>query len=236
MFIDLFILGAFIFLLVRGAIRGLWLSLLDPAAVILATAIAYYFLTQQHNIPLALAIGLLGPFIFYHMLKSFFKTGNTPSVLSRAFGSMITAAWGLIFLLPIIYLTTFLPPIHPALKTLNNNIKSSVIMSSLSKDLDSIFFHKKKDAKQASKAPASESQTEVAANPHNIPSLEEFLSDPRIVEITSDPKIRTEIQEKNYSALMSNPKIIKLMQDPEFIKRMMEELKKKQESENTQPK
>ncbi len=236
MFIDLFILGAFVILLVRGAIRGLWLSLLDPAAVILATAIAYYFFTRHHNIPIALAIGLMGPFVFYHMLKSFFKTGNTPSVLSRAFGSMITAAWGLIFLLPVIYLTTFLPPIHPALKTLNNTIKSSVIMSSLSKDIDSFLFHKKKDTKRISNTPAPEAQTETAANPHNIPSLEEFLSDPRIVEITSDPKIRAEIQEKNYSALMSNPKIIKLMQDPEFIKRMMEELKKKQEEENLQPK
>ncbi len=253
MFTDLFIYFLIIILICRGALRGFLASLLDPISVVLATAAAYYLLQNTHSIPLALGIGLLGPFFIYNIFKGLFITGNPPSISSRIIGAFITLIWGLIFLLPMIYLLTFLPPVHPVIKTAQKDIKASVIIASLSKEFDARLFPKKEIPKKSTPikttAPTNTRSPVINApndtlskeefikdpnintsNPHHIDSLEEFLSDPRIVDVRSDPQIKTAIEQKNYAVLMSNPKIMKLMQDPEFIKRMMQELKVRQEA------
>ena len=263
MFTDLLIYFLILLLITRGALRGLGASLIDPISVILATSAAYFFLKNYHNIPVTLAIGILGPLILYRVLKGLFILGNPPSIPSRILGAFLTLIWGLIFLLPMIYLLTFLPPVHPILQTVNKDIKASVIIASLSKEFDKRIFQKKDIKKpivkkQTMTVPKSTANGDMhtatmnnevindqgviskenfikdpnnnESNPHDLPSLEEFLNDPRIVEIRSDPEIKVNIEKKNYAALMANSKIVKLMQDPEFIKTMMQELKKKQES------
>lgn len=220
---DIFLCFFVIFQMLRGASRGFWLSLFDPICMILATITAYFYFKMTDNIPVALLIGIIGPIFLYSIVKAFIlffmtteEKKKSPSTLSRILGLLITTAWGLIFILPILIIMTLFPPMNPLLKSITGDVNRSVIISSLNKPLQEKFMKSTNDQ-------------ETLALPDVHINAQAFADDPRIKEIYEDPQIKQAIEEKNFLALMNNPKIVKLAQDPEFIQKVLLELKRKKE-------
>lgn len=220
---DILLCFFVIFQMLRGASRGFWLSLFDPICMILAAGTAYLYFKITDNIPIALLIGIIGPIFLYSIFKAFLlffmtteEKKKSPSSISRILGLLITTAWGLVFVLPILIITTLFPPMNPLLKSITGDVNRSIIISSLNKPFQEKFMK-----------PSSKNET-MSLPDVNI-NVNTLADDPRIIEIYEDPQIKKAIEDKNFLGLMNNPKIVKLAQDPEFIQKVLLELKRKKE-------
>ncbi len=216
MITDIAIFLVILIFIMKGAIRGFWASLLHPLATALSLGAAYYHYKTMHNAAIALLIAIAGPIILYLLFKCIGmlirspEDQQQPSIISRILGSIITVVWGALIFIPLIYVFTILPNFFASQQPITKDIHQSVIMKPI---IDK--FKPKPD------------------NNTKPVTLETLVKDPRIQDIANDPEIRKMAQEKDYIGLMKNPKVLEIAKDPELVKRLLEEVKKRQETTTT---
>jgi uncharacterized membrane protein required for colicin V production len=231
MYTDIIIILLTIFLILKGAFRGFWFSLLTPISTIIGyiAALAYFKITD--NILHAILIGVLGPIILFFLLRyilfCFIDHENkkyAPSFISGLLGSIVTVAWGFIFIVPLIYLLTFFPPINPTMVDINKDVKSSIVLKDVFKILNEKFLGEKK----------SDGKKSTIANETDSNSTKNLIKNPKIQDIINDPEIKAAAEAKDYKKLLSNKKIIAITQDPELVKMLLLEFRKIKPAEKSQ--
>jgi uncharacterized membrane protein required for colicin V production len=208
-----------IFFIIRGASRGFMKSLLGPISIIVATALSILYYNVTKNMMISLLIGVFGPFllsfILQFLLQSWAVFTNTqikPNFLSRLSGSIITLAWGWVFIIFTLILLSLLPIWNKSLKALHKDVLGSASYS-FAKPLGDIFFIPPKQSTEA---------TPTVATNTDVKSL---ADDPRFQKILQDPDIQAEINAHDFVKLMSNPKMMELtreiMNDPVTMKKVL---------------
>ena len=234
MIVDLTIITLLVVMIIRGAIRGFWLSLVGPISFTLATLLAFSCFKITNNVPVALAIGLIGPFLLAILFRYFFyifRNDNAkkagPNILSRILGAVIIPVWGMLFLIPAVYAISLLPPMFPILNEVQKEIRYSLVMEHVSNMIDPWLKSKGAPTRNTKTGTSQEPM----ANNNVIPSVSlsedvmaNLAQDQRIQDVINDPEIQKLTQEKNYAALMTNPKVMNLAQDPEFVKKILSAL------------
>jgi hypothetical protein len=188
--------------LLRGASRGFARSVIGPCSLIIATGLAFLYYKVTKDIGVSLAIGVLGPVALSLILKMILGSINAsgkinPGFFSRLAGSAITAAWVAVLVLPIIFVLTFLPPIHPSITALRKDIHRSFSYSLLT--------------------PFIPAEPAIG----HADAVKDLREDQRMQALLKDPAIVRAIQRKDYAALISNPKITESVQDPQFIQKLL---------------
>ena len=158
---------------------------------------------------ISLAIGLIGPFVlcllFAILMKLFHvQDGETrPSWISKLLGSAITAAWGLLMILPVVYmiaLSALLVPDMPRWQNICNSVHGSRSFQLIQSFLDKHIVQPKTAAKDP---------------------VESLRQDPRIQDLMKDADFVQAVAKKDFQSLFSNPKLLALVQDPEFVKKAL---------------
>lgn len=230
MFTDILIVLLGILLIVRGAARGIWFSILAPIALVVSGITAYLYFFASKNLMIAIAIAIITPLLITSLVKNFFDDIKPPSPISRILGAIVTVLWGLPISITMIYLCSFFPSLSPEITSIKKDIKSSIIVSFASKPIEQYYFTKKSPAIQTTTS--SEKNSATPAEPTLSP-VEKLAKDPRMIELRDDPQIQKDIAEKNFPALMKNPKILELMKDPEFIKNALLSAEQMKQNEST---
>ncbi|MBI3314318.1 MAG: CvpA family protein [Candidatus Omnitrophica bacterium] len=188
--------------LLRGASRGFARSVIGPCALVIATGVAFLYYRATKDIGVSLAIGLLGPIALSLILKmilgSINASGRVKSgFFSRLAGAVITAAWVAVLTLPIIFVLTFLPPVHSSITALRKDIHRSFSYSLLT--------------------------SFIPAEPAigHADAVKDLREDQRMQALLNDPAIARALQRKDYAALLSNPKVMESAQDPQFIQKLL---------------
>lgn len=199
---DIFLFLIEVLALLRGASRGFARSVIGPFALIIATGLAFLYYRVTKDIGVSLAIGVLGPFALSLILKMILGSINASGKVrsgffSRLAGSIITAAWVALLALPIIFVLTFLPPVHPSITALRKDIHRSFSYSLLTPFI-----------------PAEPAIGDVDA-------VKDLREDQRMQVLLNDPAVVRALQRKDYVALMSNPKVMASAQDPQFIQKVI---------------
>lgn len=216
---DLIIIACSIFLLWRGASRGFVRSCLGPICLIIATAVSIFFYNSSKNIVLALLIGLFGPMALHFFISNYLKLWHTmtnpewkPNPLSCSMGAMLTLIWGWVFIVLTLILLTIIPPLHPSISSMKEDVQASFSYKLVKPLIDSKLAPKSTNNKK-SQAPVSEN--DIAA----------LAKDPRFQAVLKDPDVQKAIADNNIAAMFSNPKIMaltqELMSDPDMLKKLM---------------
>jgi uncharacterized membrane protein required for colicin V production len=208
-----------VYLLALGSARGFMRSLLGPAALILATMAGIFYYQLTRDLIMSLVIGLLGPILLHlllkFLLKTFARATNTdtgPGFLSSVGGSLLTFAWGGVFMVLTLILLALLPAKIAPWTTLHHDITTSISYTSTAPWIDKFF-------------PVLQKNPSAAANTSSTPDAQSLAQDPRFQKILQDPETQKEINNHDMGKLMTNPKIMALtqqiMSDPEMIKKVM---------------
>ena len=218
-----------LFLLWRGSSRGILQSLIGPLAFIVASFGAYLYYKSTGNILISLSIGIIGPMILYwlllliiRMIASMVGGKTEPNILSRIAGAFVTTMWGLIIIVPIIIMLSFLPNLHPTIKTITTDIKISNAYTAVKPFFKLLKLPHEQPAQTATGSVRKDKVITTNA-------LEEIQNDKHMQELINDPAIKQAIEDKNYAALLSNPKIMQMAQNPEFVKKLMSAYSQMQE-------
>ncbi len=210
---DIFLLLIEALALLRGASRGFARSVIGPCALIIATGLAFLYYRVTKDIGVSLAIGLLGPIALSLILKMILGSINAsgkidPGFFSRLTGAVITALWLAVLVLPVIFVLTFLPPIHPSITAMRKDIHRSFSYTILITP----FIPPERATGHAD-------------------AIKDLREDPRMEALLKDPAIVRAIQRKDYTALISNPKITESVQDPQFIQKLLSAYKQIQQKD-----
>lgn len=202
----------------RGYSRGFMKSLMNPIAIIVTSIISIAYYQSTNDIVTSLAIGLIGPlalgivlkFILNLWPKTFYSDVRT-NLYSSLAGSVLTFAWGWIFIIFTLILLTVLPPLEDALINIHNDVVKSMSYNLVAKPLGTNIFGILKEGTTA---------------PDNAGNGEKsFFNDPRFQKIAQDPDVQQAVQAHDYVRLLSNPKVIALtnqvMSDPTALKEFM---------------
>ena len=221
MWLDLAILIFAAFLFWRGAANGFLWSVAGPIAFMAATALAFLYYNATQNLLVSLTIGLLGPFLlqwfFVFLMRSFGLMGSDkPSTISSLGGAVVTFAWGMLFVLPVIWMVTWMPAVTPQMETWRKYVQQSYTFQ-LSQPLIQPLF---RTFGINIPPPASVSPASPPA-PGTPSGLEALSQDPRMQSLLQDPDMAQAISSHNYAALISHPKFQELIKDPAFIQKIM---------------
>ena len=210
-----------IFFLLSGASRGILGSLLIPVSIILATILSVVFYNDTNNLTISLIIGLLGPILVHLLLKIIIKLlckalniEIKPSFLSRLGGSVISLAWGWVFIVISLILIAALPPWGGAMTALHDDVVKSAS-----------YFFAKPWGERLFNTPQESTPTVTNKSLTTNTNADSLAQDPRFQEILKDPEIQKEINEHDIISLMRNPKMMELtreiINDPAAMKRIM---------------
>ncbi|MDP3793616.1 MAG: CvpA family protein, partial [Candidatus Uhrbacteria bacterium] len=172
---DIFLFMIEVLALLRGASRGFVRSVIGPCALIIATGLAFLYYKVTKDIGVSLAIGVLVPFALSLILKMILGSINASGrvrsgFFSRLAGSIITAVWVAVLALPIIFVLTFLPPIHPSITALRKDIHRSFSYSLLT-----LF---------------------IPAEPATTDAVKDLREDQRMQALLNDPAVVRALQKK----------------------------------------
>ncbi len=211
------------FFLWRGMSRGFLGSLIGPVAFLAASIAAVVYYNATKNVPVSLAIGVLGPFllqyllgILLHLLSSKPGGESRPSLISSMLGGLVNSVWGMCFILPIIITLALIAPMVPALATVERDVQDSRTYGLIKPWLNKFLPLPAKVDKSAS--PAGGPSASPGAPPAAVQALAE---DARMQDLFNDPDVVKAIEEKNFAALMGNPKILAMAQDPDMVKKIL---------------
>ncbi|MEI7998300.1 MAG: CvpA family protein [Candidatus Omnitrophota bacterium] len=204
---DIVVLLSSAFLVLQGARRGFFGSLLGPLALIFASIISIIYFIGTKNFFISLCIGLLGPLLLTWIFRFFFHSWNkltnpdgNLTAASRIGGAILSLSWGIGMITITLLLFSLMPPTNKPLHFASNDLQKSIFYH-LIKPLNFLAPDENKP-----KSPQDDIKT--------------LSADQRIQDIINDPQLVESIRNKDYSSIMSNPKIIALTQDPVLLKRM----------------
>jgi hypothetical protein len=211
MYTDIVVGLVTILLFLRGASRGFLQSIIGPLAFAAVAAISLCYYTATQNIFVSLLFLGLGQMVLYWLLKFLIGPGKVmPSFLSRLAGALITWGWGMLIILPVIFILSFTPTnIHAYAKSAASDIKSS-------KTFWVASYYKNRYFPEA----VSQTVDKKTGKPEMI-TIQALSNDEKMAALRDDPEIIKAVKEKNYSALLSNPKFAAIMKDPELVKKIM---------------
>ena len=207
-----------LFFLARGAMRGFVQSLTLPFSIIVTTVLSIIYFQLTKEIILSLVIGLIGPFLMDFALKllliTFAKATNTeikPNALSRLGGSLLTLAWGWVFIAFTLVLLAVLPPWGKIMTNVHENVLKSASFAMVKPWSESLFAGSKQNAAVEATPSSGEAKT--------------LAEDPRFQQVLQDPEVQKAIDAHDMVKLMRNPKMMELtrqiMSDPETLKKVM---------------
>ena len=201
-------------------------TVLGPVALIIGTALSYFYYILYHNLIIATAIGIVVPIILniiFSMTFGMILLGNDKknySILSRFCGALINTFWGEFLLITGLFLILLVPLKLPAIETAQSDIQQSLTYAQVKITLNQIF---KKDFTNA----FDPSKLMVLSDPKALETLgktkefKEVLADPHVQELLNDPQVTQAIEQKDIGKLLQNPKFINLTKDPALLKKFL---------------
>lgn len=216
---DYIILVLSLFLLARGAARGFIRSLLAPISLIITTILSILYYQATHDLIVSLLLGLLGPILLHHLLKFLLKTfaratntDTSPGFFSSFAGSVLTLAWGWVFIALTLILLALFPAKENFWTPYHKDLTASISYKIIAPWEEKLFpLPKEKSTDKTRLSSTADTQS--------------LAQDPRFQKILQDAEIQQEIKDHDMAKLMSNPKIMALTQqimtDPEMLKKVM---------------
>lgn len=223
---DSVVLALLLYFIYRGWSQGITRTLLGPVAFLLSCVIAVIYYSKNHNLFMALAIGILGPWIltilFSLALNVWHRSvsaGKLLSYASRGWGAGISLVWGSIHLLLILLFIVLFPGNARWLEGIRQDIFKSRTYSLVDQWTRHLVPRKTLDIRAVSHVLRDPDQLQ------NIQSSQEYkavLEDKTIQELLTDEGIAADIKDKDFVQLMANPKIQALLENPELLQKILD--------------
>ena len=244
MMTDLITFAFSMFLWIRGFSRGFMNTLINPFSIIVTSSLsAIYYQDHPKDWVISLSIGIIGPFILTFVIKSLLRTiakatdtDIKPGLISRLAGSIISIAWGWVFVVFILIPIALLPPLWGKMWiAVHDDVIKSMSYNSVAKPLEKdIFtmlaagdpFLSKKVSSLFDNASKNNAPTTTATDTPVNSDTRSLAEDPRFQEVMQDPEVKKDIDTHDFVKLMSNPKVMalteKIMTDPATLHKVME--------------
>ena len=213
----------------NGWFKGFMRVILGPLSLIVGTVISYVYYQTTKNVPIALLIGLIGPFLLKFSMQFAVNTWNStidrnlpPSFISRTIGASLGFLWGacIIGITVLMIAVIPLPSGTGTLQKIQQDVQNSFIFSRLpsplAKNLSST------NAQQVNGAFTALNNEEMAKRLQSSKEFKTLMEDPQIQEIFKDEATIKQIENKDLGKLLTNKKFLKLLQDPKLIQKMMQ--------------
>ena len=224
---DKIIFFTALYLFWRGWSKGLAQTILGPLALVVGSALSYFYYMISHNLLAAVAISIVGPIIvnilFSMTLGMLFSSPDGkqhPSLLSRLVGALLNTLWGEFFLVAGTFLLLMIPLQLPALNKAQADVQNSYSYSLLKPILDQLFHKESIPQYDPSKFIAL-SDPKALKTIEKSKEYQNIINDQRIQALLNDPTVTDQVKGKNIGQLMQNPKFIALTQDPELLKKFL---------------
>ncbi len=216
----------------NGWLKGFLRVILGPISLVLATVVSYVYYQSTQNIPIALAIGAIGPFLLKFCLQFAVNTWNSaidrnlpPSLVSRAVGACLGIAWGacLVGLMVLMIAVIPLPPGTGTLQKSQQNVKDSYVFSRLPSFGKDLALANEQPAKggQPTNGTFPVLNQEMAQRFRSSEEFKTLMDDPKVQEIFKDEATIKQIENKDFGKLLTNKKFLKLLADPKLLEKMM---------------
>jgi len=206
---------------ILGYMKGFLKTLLGPISLIACWAFSLFYYSQTHNIPISLAIAILGPICLHFFLslcikltKKILDQEENLSIISRLAGGCISLIGKGFYLTTIIFFAAVLPYNAPNFVKFKKDLKKT----------KSYLLTKKYIVNNISFLSSIEKMTVAIQNPkvlekiHKSEKFKALMNHEKIQSLYEDPAIQEAMENKNYSALMSNEKIQTILKDTELMK------------------
>ncbi|MDP8264732.1 MAG: CvpA family protein [Candidatus Aceula lacicola] len=233
--VDITIFLFILFFFATGWQKGIVRFSINFIAMILGTAISFYYFSATQNFLQSIALLIFGSIglsvLLSILLKSWnkkFSRSKSPAFLSQLLGSLLGLGWALWMVIIIIFTILILPINSPTGEKIKTAITQSYVYTHLEYQIP--LFQKFFGSKTPKSKSTSSSVSEFKSPPVNEKQIEIFRSkkefqdiyqNESLQEIINDADLREKIEQRDVTALMNDPKMQGLLQDEDFMKNIM---------------
>ena len=229
--IIIFIFAFFFF--AKGWQKGVVRFSINFVAMILGTALSFYYFSATQSFLQSIAILIFGTIGFSVLLSILLKSWNkkfsrskSPAFLSRILGSILALGWALWIMIAVIFAILILPLNSHFGQKIKTAISQSYTYTHLEYHVPLFqkFFGSKTPAAKATTVsiaesfPINEEQIEIFRSKKEFQNVYQNES---LQKIINSDDLKEKIEKGNMTALMNDPKIQGLLQDEDFMKNIM---------------